>query len=128
MNGWFALYWPSGGHFLLNLERLSLLPLRSGASPALLTLVISRRRFLTGFGVALSPLGSTANAQEHKGGKAPRVGYVTSGTRSVNVEAFEQGLRELGYVIGQSVMVEYRFAEGRVGQAAVKKKVGRIEA
>jgi ABC-type uncharacterized transport system substrate-binding protein len=28
------------------------------------------------------------------------------------VEAFEQGLRELGYVVGQNILVEYRFAEG----------------
>jgi len=46
-------------------------------------------------------------------GKMPRVGYVTSVARSVNVDAFEQGLRELGYAIGQNVVVEYRFAEGR---------------
>jgi putative ABC transport system substrate-binding protein len=39
---------------------------------------------------------------------------VTSSPRSVNVDAFEQGLRELGYTIGQDIMIEYRFGDGRV--------------
>ena len=38
----------------------------------------------------------------------PRIGYVTSVIRSGNVDAFEQGLRELGYVIGQNVMIAAR--------------------
>ena len=42
-----------------------------------------------------------------------RVGYVTSSSRSVNVDAFDQGLRELGYTIGQDIIVEYRFGEGQ---------------
>jgi putative tryptophan/tyrosine transport system substrate-binding protein len=47
----------------------------------------------------------------------PRVGYLTSVARTANVDAFELGLRELGYVIGQNVVIEYRFAEGRVDRA-----------
>jgi putative tryptophan/tyrosine transport system substrate-binding protein len=76
--------------------------------------VITRRCLLAGFAAALAPLGSAAKAQESKAGKVPRVGYVTSEIRSANVDAFEQGLREKGYVIGQNLMVEYRFGEGRV--------------
>jgi putative tryptophan/tyrosine transport system substrate-binding protein len=50
--------------------------------------------------------------------KMPRIGYV-SGSGDVNnpgrsVEAFRQGLRELGYIEGKNILVEYRYAEGNV--------------
>jgi len=72
---------------------------------------ISRRRFIATASVAWWPFGSTAIAQDSR---VPRIGYLTSESRSVNVDAFDQGLRELGYVIGQNVAVEYRYGEGRV--------------
>src|SRR5262249_6563694 len=37
----------------------------------------------------------------------------SSNRRTVNVDAFDQGLRDRGYVIGQNVVVEYRFADGQ---------------
>lgn len=43
----------------------------------------------------------------------PRVGYVSGASESSREEAFRRGLRELGYVDGQNIVVEYRFAEGR---------------
>src|SRR6516165_7775460 len=49
--------------------------------------------------------------------KIPRVGYVFEGTpmsTKDNVEAFRQGLRELGYVEGQTIVLELRWAEGRL--------------
>ena len=60
-------------------------------------------------GLLASPL--TARAQPAT--RVARVGYVTSSSRSVNVDAFDQGLRELGYSIGQDISVEYRFGEGQ---------------
>jgi putative ABC transport system substrate-binding protein len=47
-------------------------------------------------------------------GKIPLVGVLrpTSPTDPLN-EAFQQGLRDLGYVEGQNIRLEYRFAEGR---------------
>jgi putative tryptophan/tyrosine transport system substrate-binding protein len=52
-------------------------------------------------------------------GKVYRLGYLASGSRSGAadpraLEAFGQGLRELGWIEGQTLLIEYRFAEGRV--------------
>lgn len=49
--------------------------------------------------------------------KIPRVGFVEAGSRSANqhfAEAFRLGLRELGYVEGQNIAVEERWADGRI--------------
>jgi len=46
----------------------------------------------------------------------PRIGWLTNGTPSSispTLEAFRQGLRELGYVEGQNIRLERRYAEGR---------------
>jgi len=53
-------------------------------------------------------------------GKIPRLG-VLSGSSAGNpaVEAFRQGLRELGWVEGQNLVVEYRFAEGQADRLPV---------
>jgi ABC-type uncharacterized transport system substrate-binding protein len=51
----------------------------------------------------------------------PRIGILTNGVPSQNpgtLEAFRQGLRELGYVEGQNILLEPRYAEGRVERFA----------
>ena len=58
---------------------------------------------------------SPAGAQQPT--KMPRIGYLIASSLSVNAarsEAFRQGLRELGYVEGKSIVIEWRYAEGRV--------------
>jgi putative tryptophan/tyrosine transport system substrate-binding protein len=48
--------------------------------------------------------------------KVPRIGYLSTGavaTDAPRIEAFRQGLRELGYVEGKNINIEYRYAEGR---------------
>src|SRR5215471_12824665 len=58
---------------------------------------------------------SFAEAQQMK--KIPRIGYLSTGSISStlpNREAFQQGLRGLGYVEGKNIVVEYRFAEGKL--------------
>lgn len=70
------------------------------------------------FGLALCALllafTFPANAQQLA--KIPRIGALHLGTSkaaSVPVEAFQRGLRELGYVEGKNIVVEYRNAEGK---------------
>ena len=65
--------------------------------------------------VALVVVGAIAEAQQPS--KIPRIGFlatVSFSTISDRVEAFRQGLRELGYVEGKTIVIEYRSAEGRV--------------
>jgi putative tryptophan/tyrosine transport system substrate-binding protein len=54
-----------------------------------------------------------ATAQQGK--KVPRVGFLGAGfpsAISARIEAFRQGLRELGYIEGKNILIEYRWAEG----------------
>jgi len=67
------------------------------------------------FGVLLSALSFSAEAQQPK--KVPRIGFLLAPSRSSAseyVEAFREGLRELGYVEGQNIVIEYRYAEGNL--------------
>src|SRR5215467_12421703 len=64
--------------------------------------------------VLLFALCFSANAQQPK--KIPRIGYLALGSPSAdraNVEGFRKGLRELGYVEGKTIVIEYRYAEGK---------------
>jgi putative ABC transport system substrate-binding protein len=58
--------------------------------------------------------GAVAQAQQPT--KIPRIGFLgtaSPSTISARIEAFRQGLRELGYVEGKSIVIEYRWAEGK---------------
>jgi len=63
--------------------------------------------------VVLLAVGVTAEAQQPK--KVPRIGFlsVTSSGQDPRLEAFRQGLREMGYVEGKNFTLEYRSAEGK---------------
>lgn len=50
----------------------------------------------------------SAQAQQPK--KLPRIGYLAGDPHSPSHEAFRQGLRDLGYVEGQSILIEWRYA------------------
>ena len=52
-----------------------------------------------------------AGAQQRA--KVPRIGILSSDAASTREEAFRQGLRDLGYVEGQNVAIESRYADGR---------------
>src|SRR5258706_6893147 len=68
--------------------------------------------------LALLALGSSPLAQAQAAGKAPRVGVLFGGAPgpSEDVDAFQRGLRELGYIDGQNIAIEYRFASGQLGR------------
>jgi putative ABC transport system substrate-binding protein len=56
----------------------------------------------------------SADAQEPK--RVPRIGYLTAASPSAMAtwtEAFRQGLRDLGYVEGRNIIIEWRSAEGK---------------
>ena len=77
---------------------------------------ITRRAFCS----MLLALGVPAAAQQTK--KVPRIGLLTSNRSSPmppTIEVFRQGLRELGYIEGQSILFEYRFAEGKEERYAI---------
>jgi len=59
-------------------------------------------------------LGCVGIAEAQQPAKVPRIGYLTGATpdgQSARIEAFRQGLRELGYVEGKNIVIEYRYAE-----------------
>lgn len=53
--------------------------------------------------------------QAQQPGKIPRIGFLGNSTAALEenlVEPFRQGLRELGYVEGKNILIEYRWADG----------------
>jgi putative ABC transport system substrate-binding protein len=73
-----------------------------------------KRRALV-FGAAAWPL--AALAQQAK--KVFRIGYLSGGPGiGASDEAFRQRLRELGYVEGKNLVIEWRFSQGRGGERA----------
>ena len=79
--------------------------------------MITRRKLLMAFGASAlaSPLASLAQQQ----GKVWRIGFLGARSRStlsnpdVYYDAFTQGMRELGYVEGKNLVIEWRFADGK---------------
>src|SRR5690242_4364429 len=64
--------------------------------------------------LALTMCGTVATAQQTK--KVPRIGYLSQFEpvrEFPRAEAIRLALRELGYVEGQNIAIEYRYAEGK---------------
>jgi putative tryptophan/tyrosine transport system substrate-binding protein len=68
----------------------------------------------------LFALCSSVLAQQPK--KVPRIGYLIATSPSViapRIEAFRQGLRELGYIEEKNIVIDYRYAEGKLDRLPV---------
>ena len=76
-----------------------------------------RREFITLLGGAAA-VAAAARAQH---GKAPTIGFLgpaSASAMSTWTAAFVQRLRELGYVEGRTIAIEYRWADGRSDRLA----------
>ena len=77
---------------------------------------MKRRAFITLLGGAVASVPLAARAQQ-PAGRVYRVSYfaITSRERAIHlINAFEDGLRRLGYRVGENVVIEYRFADGEL--------------
>jgi putative ABC transport system substrate-binding protein len=57
------------------------------------------------------------SAEAQQPAKVHRIGFLVPGssaTFSARIDALRQGLRDLGYVEGKDIMIEYRYAEGKL--------------
>src|ERR1043166_3017302 len=74
---------------------------------------------LNRFLVALIVFALCIPAQAQQPAKVPRIGILiptSTSFYSARVEAFRQRLRELGYVKEKDIVIEYRYAEGKLEQ------------
>jgi ABC-type uncharacterized transport system substrate-binding protein len=79
--------------------------------------MIGRRQLLValGLGALAKPLSSVAQQQ----GRVWRIGYLAQGSADRDrsyLDALRQGLRDLGWVEGQNIVIDARFAEGKTDQ------------
>jgi putative ABC transport system substrate-binding protein len=62
-------------------------------------------------------LAHCSSAEAQQTGKIPRIGFLPSSGDANNpgplVQAFQQGLRDLGYIEGKNILIEYRYVEGK---------------
>jgi putative ABC transport system substrate-binding protein len=81
---------------------------------------VNRRGLITLLGGAAIAWPLAARAQQV--GKVPRIGYLSPGSASPGPLAyhdeFQRGLRDLGYIEGQNILIEYRFADGKFDRLA----------
>jgi putative tryptophan/tyrosine transport system substrate-binding protein len=74
-----------------------------------------RKVFCFAVCVLLLALCSSVEAQNTK--KVPRIGFLPSAGDASNpgtqITAFQQGLRDLGYIDGKNILIEYRYGEGQ---------------
>jgi putative ABC transport system substrate-binding protein len=78
---------------------------------------IQNRKWMGIFALALTFAFGGATVEAQQPTKIPRIGYLAGTSPSGNasrIEAFRQGLRELGYVEGKHIVIEWLSAEGKL--------------
>src|SRR5215813_6930051 len=73
---------------------------------------LGRRRFMAAIAGGLLAAPLAAEAQQAR--KVPQVGFLVFASSETRYRGFQQGLRELGYVEGQNIAIEFRSADGSV--------------
>ena len=76
---------------------------------------MSKKIFVFALSAVLLALSFPSEAQQPT--KIPRIGFLAGASPSAysaRIEAFRQGLRELGYVEGKNIVIEWRYAEGKL--------------
>jgi putative ABC transport system substrate-binding protein len=75
---------------------------------------IQNRKWLGLSVIAFVLVAPVALARAQQPTKIPRIGYLggATGSNQARIEALRQGLRELGYVEGKNIIIEWRYAEG----------------
>jgi putative tryptophan/tyrosine transport system substrate-binding protein len=76
---------------------------------------MSKRSFVFALGAIFLTVSFPSEAQQSK--KVPRIGFLSTTFSSTNpdrTEAFKQGLRDLGYIEGKNIVIEWRYAEGKL--------------
>jgi putative ABC transport system substrate-binding protein len=61
-------------------------------------------------------LATVSSAEAQQSGKIPRIGFLGNSTAALEenlIGPFREGLRDLGYVEGKNILIEYRWAEGK---------------
>jgi putative ABC transport system substrate-binding protein len=78
---------------------------------------MSKKTSCLAVGAMLFALCGSADAQQPK--KVPRIGYLSSldPASDFRFEPFRQALRELGYIEGQNIAIDYRYSEGKTDRA-----------
>jgi putative ABC transport system substrate-binding protein len=77
------------------------------------------------------PLALCSSVEAQQAKKVPRIGFLATGNPAAAdpaLEPFRQGLRELGYIEGQNILIEYRYGKGNVDLLpALAAELGRLK-
>src|SRR5262244_1351649 len=77
------------------------------------------KRKLGSFALCAMLLALCATAEAQQPNKVHRIGYLSPGdaaSDSTRSEAIRRALRDLGYIDGQNIAIEYRYTEGKSGR------------
>ncbi|HEY7322879.1 MAG TPA: ABC transporter substrate-binding protein [Candidatus Binatia bacterium] len=76
---------------------------------------VGSQKLRRGLTISALPFALCCSAWAQQQAKIPRIGYPVTGTGSPERrDAFRQGLRELGYVEGKNIVIEFRSADGKL--------------